>query len=187
MLKITKDKELFSTCLHEAFDRVPVEMFCNLDQKQAEARFKSIKKGSISYDIDMVLTKGAAYSGQVKIKFDTNDKDSVFLQYVGVSFEFVSVNGKEVPKQDGSHEYLRHNGFVMIPKDLLLDSNVVEVKYNSEYNNDGNGFHSYTDVDGKQYIYSQGEPGWCNRLFPVFDQPDLKAPYTLKVTAPSDW
>lgn len=183
----TQNMEIFCKCLHDTFNEKPVEMFCNLNQQQAEARFKSVKAGSVKYDINLVLLKGSTFNGRVHINFDINDKDSVFLQYVGTSFEFVSVNGKEVPKVDGSHEYLRHHGYLMIPQDLLEDSNTVEMSFVSNYNNDGNGFHSYTDIDGSQYVYTQNEPGWCNRLFPVFDQPDLKAPYTLKCTAPNEW
>lgn len=36
-------------------------------------------------------------------------------------------------------------------------------------------------------IYTQGEPHWINRVFPVFDQPDLKATIKFNITAPSDW
>jgi aminopeptidase N len=63
----------------------------------------------------------------------------------------------------------------------------VEIYFENDYYNDGNGIHSYTESDGKQYLYTQNEPAWANRIFPLFDQPDLKAPYSLTVTAPSDW
>ena len=128
----TKNIDLFCKCLHDTFNETPVEKFCNLNKTQAEARFASVKKGSISYDINLVLMKGTNYNGHVTIKFDINDKDSVFLQYVGTTFEFKTVNGKEVPKVEGSYDYLRHNGYLMIPKDLLEDKNVVECSFGSE-------------------------------------------------------
>ena len=50
---------------------------------------------------------------------------------------------------------------------------------------DGSGCVSFTDVDKKQYLYTQFEPFMANRVFPMFDQPDLKAKMKLALTYPS--
>ena len=45
--------------------------------------------------------------------------------------------------------------------------------------------HYFLDKeDNSEYIYSKFEPFNANKAFPCFDQPDLKAPYTLLVLAP---
>lgn len=44
-----------------------------------------------------------------------------------------------------------------------------------------------TDSDGKQYVYTTTEPYFGNRVFPMFDQPNLKASYHLIACAPEDW
>ena len=54
--------------------------------------------------------------------------------------------------------------------------NYVVTTYSTKYDNDGNGCVSFVDVDEKQYLYTQFEPHYANRVFAVFDQPDLKAP-----------
>lgn len=59
--------------------------------------------------------------------------------------------------------------------------------YESNYDNDGSGCVSFVDVDSKQYIYTQFEPYFANRVFPCLDQPDLKAKMRLSVICPSDW
>jgi len=46
---------------------------------------------------------------------------------------------------------------------------------------------SFIDVDKKQYLYTQFEPYYANRVFPLFDQPDLKAKMRLAVLCPSEW
>lgn len=76
-----------------------------------------------------------------------------------------------------------------LPRTLLHSNakNIVEIVYENEYANDGLGLHSFTDTDGKQYLYSQCEAFWCNRIFPTFDQPDLKATLKLSAVYPSDW
>lgn len=65
--------------------------------------------------------------------------------------------------------------------------NTVAVSYTNKYDNDGNGCVSFIDVDGKQYIYTQFEPYHANRVFVLFDQPDLKATMELSVVSPMDW
>ena len=59
---------------------------------------------------------------------------------------------------------------------LKSGENYIAVFYRTKYDNDGNGCVSFIDVDEKQYLYTQFEPYYANRVFALFDQPDLKAP-----------
>jgi aminopeptidase N len=43
------------------------------------------------------------------------------------------------------------------------------------------------DADDKMYCYSTSEPYYANRIFPLFDQPNLKNSFSLSVNAPEDW
>jgi aminopeptidase N len=70
---------------------------------------------------------------------------------------------------------------------LKVGTNVVVVEYSNTYNNDGSGCVSFTDLDTCQYIYTQFAPYYANRVFPCFDQPDLKAVFRLYMITPSDW
>jgi aminopeptidase N len=65
--------------------------------------------------------------------------------------------------------------------------NIIIFHFENRYFNDGNGLHTYTDVDGKQYIYTQAEPYWMNRVIPVVDQPNLKGLFSLSAIIPEDW
>ena len=55
------------------------------------------------------------------------------------------------------------------------------------YNHDQYGFRRHTDSDGSEYLYTNFEPYAAHRLFPCFDQPDIKATYALTVDAPDEW
>ena len=56
------------------------------------------------------------------------------------------------------------------------------------YSRTGEGMHRFTDPsDGETYVYSQLFLGDAQRIFPAFDQPDLKAAFDLTVTAPEGW
>lgn len=68
-----------------------------------------------------------------------------------------------------------------------MGDNKVGIHYKCSYDNDGSGCVSFVDVDKKQYIYTQFEPYYANRVFPCLDQPDLKAKMNLSVVGPSEW
>jgi len=70
---------------------------------------------------------------------------------------------------------------------LREGANNVAVCYRNKYDNDGSGCVSFTDVDGKQYLYTQFESYFANRVFALFDQPDLKAKMRLNVISPKEW
>ncbi len=58
----------------------------------------------------------------------------------------------------------------------------------NSYDATGDGFHAFIDPeDGATYLYSNLEPYSAHRIFPCFDQPDIKATYRLLVTAPERW
>lgn len=79
-------------------------------------------------------------------------------------------------------------GHLNILPALLKDGeNTVKIHFSNIYNTDGNGLHSSLDAKGGQFMYIQSEPYWINRVFPIFDQPDLKGNLTFHFLAPSEW
>jgi len=70
---------------------------------------------------------------------------------------------------------------------LALDNEVV-VTATMRYSNDGQGLHRAVDsADGRHYVYGHSFLDAAPRTFACFDQPDLKAPYDVSVTAPPEW
>ena len=56
------------------------------------------------------------------------------------------------------------------------------------YSHDGQGLHRSTDpADDEDYVYGHLFLDAAPTVFACFDQPDLKAPYTVAVTAPEAW
>jgi ribosomal protein S20 len=71
---------------------------------------------------------------------------------------------------------------------LRRGDNTVRVVYENEYDHTGDGFHQFIDPeDGEEYLYTNFEPYEAHRLFPCFDQPDIKGRYRVEVTAPAAW
>ena len=84
--------------------------------------------------------------------------------------------------------YDKEEGKIYLPRSTLKEGqNSVYVQYRNNYDNDGSGCVSFVDVDGKQYLYTQFEPYMANRVFPLFDQPNLKAKMNLSIHCPSNW
>ncbi len=70
----------------------------------------------------------------------------------------------------------------------LLANNELRVVADCAYQRTGVGLHRFVDpVDGNVYLHTQFEPFDAHRVFACFDQPDLKAPLSLTVTAPEQW
>jgi len=79
-------------------------------------------------------------------------------------------------------------GFIYLEADrLTIGINTVGVHYCCKYDNDGSGCVSFIDENDKQYISTQFAPYYANRVFPCFDQPDLKAKMRMSVISPVDW
>lgn len=155
-----------------------------LSKDQAVARSNSIRSG-VQYDCFFNFQKGENYEGIMMAVFQLTDLENVFMDYSGKSISTMTVNGVVVSSPESHFK----DGKISIPKENLKNGhmNVVSVRFQNSYFHDGNGLHSFTDVDGKQYLYTQSEPYWGNRVWPIFDQPDLKGNITIHAAAPSDW
>ncbi|NOT49180.1 MAG: hypothetical protein HOP17_15735, partial [Acidobacteria bacterium] len=65
---------------------------------------------------------------------------------------------------------------------------VIKLDFTSPILPSGSAITRYVDKeDGSEYIYSLFVPSDASTAFPVFDQPDLKARFTLTVLGPRDW
>ena len=99
-------------------------------------------------------------------------RGDTFLDYRGKTIELLEVNGQRIDSPDW-------NGYrLTLPGSALraTSENTVRVVYENDYDHTGDGFHQFIDPeDGEEYLYSNFEPYEAHRLFPSFDQPDIKA------------
>jgi aminopeptidase N len=74
------------------------------------------------------------------------------------------------------------------PLNGLQSENQLVVTAGMKYAADGEGLQRSVDAaDGRVYTYGMSSLESAPRYFPCFDQPDLKAPYTVTVKCPEDW
>ena len=137
----------------------------------------------VSYDLFLEIKPNTErYSGKCRIKFFLKEKDDGILLDSISDVKKVLVNGKEA-------KFEKKEFSLGINEGLINNSeNEIEVEYESAYDHTGAGLHKFTDPeDGNEYIYTHFEPYDAHRVFPCFDQPDLKATLDLSVEIPKKW
>src|SRR5215208_929081 len=143
-----------------------------LTQTDAEARAARISDASYEFSLD--LRRGSpTYRGDITIRFADAGRGDTFLDFKGKTIELLEVNGRPpMPDWDGYR--------LLLPGDALAERNEVRVLYENDYDHAGDGFHQFVDPeDGEEYLYTFFEPYYGHRLFPCFDQPDIKATFAL--------
>ena len=149
-----------------------------------DAAARAARVGNVAYNLEFELDGEAdEYAGRVRTVFELKDgRASLTVDFAGGTVASVRVNGSPV--------IAPYNGyFLTLPaSSLRTGSNTVEIDFSRPYSTDGNGLYRFRDpVDGRDYLYTNFEPYDANRLFPSFDQPDLKATFATRATAPADW
>jgi aminopeptidase N len=153
-----------------------------LNSTRAEAAERAAHLAVDSYELTLDLTAGPeVFISKTIIKFSCNKSgyDS-FIDAVGKNVISASLNGQVIDTSN-------YDGESIFLKNLQLDNELV-IEMNGLYSNTGEGLQRSVDpVDEQVYIYSQGETAFIRKMYPCFDQPDLKATFTLTVIAPSHW
>ena len=154
----------------------------NLTHAEATARSAALRLSTYELHLDVTSapTEADSYEVTSRISFTTTEPKT-FVDYLGRAVHSVRVNGEEVENTfDGGRVYLSN---LPVGEELT-----VEITGSSYYSRTGQGLHRMHDkADGTTYLYSHLEPSDARRIFPCFDQPDLKASYEVHLTGPEGW
>jgi aminopeptidase N len=147
-----------------------------------EARTRASLLSELSYDIALDLTTGEETFGcTTTIHFRCAEPGAgTFVDLVAPEVTSASLNGRALP--GGAFDGNR------IQIDGLDTDNELTVRARCAYEHTGVGLHRFVDpVDGSAYLFTHFEPFDAHRVYPCFDQPDLKAVFELAVRAPAGW
>jgi aminopeptidase N len=157
----------------------------NLTRDQAVERAALVTVDN--YRIDLDLTDGDGKPGErtfrsvTTVTFDALAGADTVIDIAAGTVRSATLNGRELDVSG----YDESTGIALSG---LADHNVVVVDADCRYSNTGEGLHRFVDpVDDEVYLYSQFETADAKRMFACFDQPDLKATFDVKVTAPQHW
>ncbi|MEV6489554.1 aminopeptidase N [Actinoplanes sp. NPDC051633] len=134
-----------------------------------------------SYEIDLDLTDpDGSFRSRAVIRFSAVEGGATFADVQPAELISATLNG--APLDPGT---LRDH---RLPLTGLAAANELVVEAQMAYSNDGEALHRYVDPeDQRVYLAATLFLDGARRVFACFDQPDLKAPVTLSVTAPPDW
>lgn len=155
----------------------------NLTHKEAQFRTDVLSLDSYHLHLDLSQARDhehTTYPVSTRIEFSTTTPE-IFLDYLGAEISNLSINGNPVDVDF-------HDGRIYL-HDLPTGEEVtVEINSLSSYSRSGQGLHRMLDTaDGNTYLYSHLEPSDARRIFPCFEQPDLKAKFHVKLSAPAEW
>lgn len=163
---------------------------------QTLARWRAAHYSNVKYKLDITLEKGAPLmKGTLEVTVTLTGEgaqNDLVLDWRTTSFAndkdkpyawVTEVNGKKDVPVVTINEHLK------IPRPFLkVGENVIKIDFASPIKISGAAITRYVDKeDGGEYIYSLFVPSDASTAFPCFDQPDLKARFTLTVIAPLDW
>ncbi|MCG5467204.1 aminopeptidase N [Micromonospora sp. LAH09] len=151
----------------------------SLTRVEATARGAAITVES--YQVDLDLTGGTElFRSRVEIRFRATAGTATFAEVKPARLLGVRLNDRDLDP-----DLLIDN---RLPLDDLVTDNTLVVEAEMAYSRTGEGMHRFVDpADGETYLYAVSFLDNVQRIFAAFDQPDLKAPFTLSVTAPSQW
>ncbi|MCV7380538.1 aminopeptidase N [Mycobacterium alsense] len=152
----------------------------NLTRDQAVERAALITVDS--YQIELDVTAGErTFRSTTTVEFDALRGADTVIDLAADTVRSATLNGHALDVSG----YDESTGIELRG---LEHHNVLVVDADCRYSNTGEGLHRFVDpVDNETYLYSQFETADAKRMFACFDQPDLKATFDVRVTAPTHW
>ena len=156
----------------------------NLTREEAAARADLLAVDA--YDVALDLSRAAdaaqeTFRSTTTVRFRAAAGATTFIDLIAPRVHSIVLNGREL---DPAQAYVDSR---IVLGDLAPD-NELTVVADCAYMRTGEGLHRFTDpADGETYLYSQFEVPDARRVFAVFEQPDLKAPFAFTVSVPEGW
>lgn len=141
----------------------------------AQYRKEHISDLVYQLSFDIPIDKSAPIAGMTTISFQLDD----ISQDLQVDFKEDVDHLHKITSNDQEIEIDFYNEHIIIPRDKLeLGANKISIDFTA-----GNQSLNRND----DYLYTLLVPDRARTVFPLFDQPNLKATYTLQLTIPNDW
>ena len=156
------------------------------NQLRAEEDARAALISAVRYDLSLSLSAddGAVFGSRTVIDFDCATAGAAtFVNLAAARLREVVLNDRALDRAEHGFDGRR----LRVPG-LRSGANRLVVDAECAYGRAGVGLHRFIDpVDRAVYMYTHFEPFDAHRVLACFDQPNIKAPLTLRVTAPAPW
>ena len=148
------------------------------DETRERARLLRVR----SYDVDLDFTRGKETFGSVsRIRFDCRQPGATtHADLIATGVREIALNGAPL---DPAAVWA--DGRITLA--ALADRNELRVVADCAYTSSGTGMHRTDSADGSVHIYAKLAQAYARTAYACFDQPDLKSPFTFRVTVPAGW
>lgn len=140
----------------------------------AQLRKQTIKDLKYALSFSIPEQKQEAVEGEARIQFTLQKSQEIILDFreSADKIKEVSVNGKPV-------EYTFLNEHIILPQASITEgTNEVHIHFTA-------GDQSLNRND--EFLYTLLVPDRARTVFPCFEQPNLKAEFTLQLEVPNEW
>lgn len=155
------------------------------DLSWADAKDRKSRLENVHYKSSIQLNGTDEHlKGRNVISFDLKDaKRPLRLDFYEGTVSALKVNGTDVPLT------AKKQFWIELPAEALKEGpNTVDVTYTAAFTRQGIGMHRFVDPETKEvFFYTKLEPYEANRVWPSFDQPDLRSTMDLEVQVPGNW
>ena len=158
----------------------------NLTRAAARERAATIDVQNYRIDLDLTADGTDApgedtFRSRTTVTFTAQPGSQTFIDLMAPDLLSAELNGTAL-------DISGYDESVGLTLPDLAEQNELTVVADCAYSNTGEGLHRFVDpADGAVYLYSQFETADAKRMFACFDQPDLKATYSIRVVAPTGW
>jgi aminopeptidase N len=152
------------------------------------ARWRVARYHDVRYDLALVIHAPATrVEGTLELRVAVRGKPvDIVLDWrppPGARLAAIEANGVAIANPRIVREHL-----VIPARHVRSGENVVRLAFESPIATAGTAVTLYRDrEDGAEYVYSLFVPSDASTVFPCFDQPDLKARFTLALEVPRAW
>lgn len=152
------------------------------DLTRIEAEERAAIIADVSYEVELDLTgDDDTFASTTIVRFTASEGAATFIEATTREVHGITLNGRTIDPAAASDG-----------RRLVLDGleavNELRVVSTCAYTNTGEGLHRFVDpVDEAVYLYTEFAVAEANRVYAVFDQPDLKAAVRFTITAPAHW
>jgi aminopeptidase N len=141
---------------------------------------RAARISNLRYQLSFILKEQAsAIEGTETVTFESKSAGDLPIDYRDGVLHSATLNGKAIPADIVS-------GHLNLP--TIAGENTLALAFTSNAAPAGNSITRYEDKDdGSEYFYTLFVPMDASMAFPCFDQPDLKARFTLDLEHPAGW
>jgi aminopeptidase N len=141
---------------------------------------RAARLSNIRYRLSFTLKEHeSAVAGTETLTFESRTAGDLSIDYRDGVIQSATLNGHPIPKE-------LENGHLNLP--AVVGQNTLTLAFISNAAPAGKAITRYEDKDdGNEYFYTLFVPMDASMAFPCFDQPDLKARFTLDLERPAGW